>query len=420
MSDVIQPQPTTAGAQQGETKYVSRRGRRIIAAILVILIILLLISTFFLLQLMKPKGTPSQSELKGVTWVRSIYGFGPRVDQLTSPASVAIVPGGGNFILSDQASFRVVEFDENGQYIDVFEGDKSSKDNFDFPSRIALAPDGWLYVVQSTYNNVKVYDDGGKLRQTIEIPNPMSIAVNENIVVIGAQSGFAVYDREGNKLGMAGTRGDGQDQFDTVNGVAVDDEDNAYVVDSFNNRVSKYDKTGKRVWIVETGLPSNKAGANMASGNKDQIKKKYPAMMQVPMGATIDGAGRLIIIDLLDFSVAALDTKDGKFIDKWGDWGHEDGRFAYPADIDYDPQYDWFVVSDSGNRRAQIIRLPDSGGSAAAAARRLLSGPLKACLIPLLLLLLIIIIAVVMRNRRRRQEELAAEQPLELADAPEA
>jgi len=406
-------EPITAG----ETTVKSKRGRRLLATALILLIILLLITSVFLVQLMRPKGGPSGTDLEGITWIRSIYGFGPGTDQFTNPASAAIDPAGGTFWLADQGRFRMIRFDENARFLELFDGDRANGDSFDYPSRIAVAPDGWRYVVQSTYNNVKVYDEDGVLQHVLDVPNPSAVAVNDEMAIIGAQSGFVAFDRAGQLIGFIGERGIDDDQFDTVNGVVLDDESNAYIIDSFNNRISKYDREGDRIWLVETGAPANRAGLNMGGGAAtDALQEQYPAMMQVPMGATLDAAGRLIVIDMLDFSIAAFDTADGTFLSKWGTFGREDGRFAYPADIDYDPALDWFIVSDSGNERAQIIRLPGSGGTAQAAARRLLAGPLRACCFPLILLVIMVILWIVLRNRRNKRGQWVTE---EIGEAPE-
>jgi sugar lactone lactonase YvrE len=416
VSDIVQQSSDLEAIPASEKKVKSKRGRRLLVTALILLIILLLITSVFLVQLMRPKGAPSQTDLEGVTWIRSIYGFGPDTDQFTNPASAAIDPSGGTFWLSDQGRFRMIRFDENARFLALFDGDRENGDSFDYPSRIAVAPDGWRYVAQSSYNNVKVYDDEGTLQQTLDVPNPAAVAVNDEMAVIGAQSGFVAFDREGQVIGFVGERGYEEDQFDTVNGVVLDDDSNVYIVDSFNNRISKYDREGDRLWLVETGAPANRAGSNMGGGSSEAAQEQYPAMMQLPMGATIDGAGRLIVIDMLDFSIAAFTTEDGTFLGKWGTFGREDGRFAYPADIDYDSTLDWFIVSDSGNERAQIIRLPGSGGTAQAAARRLLAGPLRACFFPLILVVIMVISWFVLRNRKKKRELMVVEE-IEGADA---
>ncbi len=393
-----------------EQEYVSKRGRRILTALIVILIIILLITTFLLTQLIRPAGIPSQEDLGGVTWVRSIYGYGPDISQMTEPASVAVDPDEGALWVSDQIRFRLVKYDGSGRFLQEFSGDSGDGDTFNFPSSITVAPDGWLYVAESTYDTVRVYDENLTLQQTIAIPAPLSVAANNEMAVIGAEAGFAAYSRDGELIGVIGTRGRDEDQFDKVNGVALDEDSNAYIVDSFNNRISKYDAEGFRVWMVETGPPGNQAmGEPVTAEQLEEYAEQYPAFMQVPMGATLDGAGRLVVIDLLDFSIAAFDTEDGSFLGKWGEYGREDGKFAYPADIDYDAEYDWFVVADSGNSRAQIIRLPDSGESPLAAARRLLSGPLRACCFPLVVLLIILVLWVIMRHRNRNRETASIE-----------
>lgn len=402
---------TDPAAGSGDREYVSKRGRRILMALIIILIIILMVASFLALQLLRPPAVATQEELGGVTWVRSIYGYGPDVSQMNEPASVAVAPGGEGLWVSDQIRQRVIKYDPSGQLIEVFQGDPADEEILALPAKIAAAPDGWLYVAEPTYNRVRAYDENGQTQYTLDIPSPMSVAANDEMFIVGAMSGFAAYSRDGELIGIVGTRGKGEDQFDAVNGVALDEDNNAYIVDTFNNRISKYDAEGFLVWRVNTGPPGNEAEGGQMSADQieEEFKDEYPALMQVPMGATIDGANRLIVADLLDFSIAAFDTEDGSFIGKWGTWGSEDGKFMYAGDICYDPVHDWFVVADSGNQRAQIIRLPDSGGDALSGMRRLLSGPLRACGLPLLLIIIMLIAWVVIRNRRKKNEISAAE-----------
>ena len=411
MSESVHEELIAESADKGPGEYVSRRGRRMLAALIVILIIILLLTTLLLTQLLRPAGVPDQGDLGGVTWIRSIYGYGPDVSQMIEPSSAAVAREAGQIWVTDQVRFRLLKFDAgNGNLLQELAGDATRDDTFTYPSRIAIAPDGWIYVTESTYDKVRVFDEDGVQVQSFDIPSPLSVAVNDEMFVVGAQAGFAAYTRDGELMGIIGERGKGEEQFDGVNGVELDDENNAYVIDSFNNRISKYDGEGFLVWMVETGPPGNQStGGQMDAGELAKFADEYPAMMQVPMGATIDGAGRLIVIDLLDFSIAAFDAEDGSFLGKWGEYGDADGKFAYPADIDYDESHDWFVVADSGNRRAQIIRLPDSGGTAASALRRLLAGPLRACCFPLLLLVILLALWVLVQRRRKRREAQVTE-----------
>ena len=132
---------------------------------------------------------------------------------------------------------------------------------------------------------------------------------------------------------------------------------------------------------------------------------KGDQQMSLPLGMTIDGAGRLVVIDMFDGTLTVINPANGAFIAKYGTTGPDDGEFFYPVSVGYDKGRDWFTVADALNNRVQIIRLPGSGGSGAtqAAVRRGLAGPLRACLFPFLLLLLALVVWLVVRAMRKRR-----------------
>jgi hypothetical protein len=165
--------------------------------------------------------------------------------------------------------------------------------------------------------------------------------------------------------------------------------------------MSAYDTEGNRVWQVQTGKPAKGLDITQpAMAASDE--SSGTARLQVPSDVVVDSNNRLVVVDAMDFSITVFSATDGSLIAKYGQYGTKDGQFMYPSSIDYDPERDWFVVADGGNRRVQIVRIPDSssgGGGVIAAARRAISGPLRALLAPLLLLL----IAWLILRRRRGQ-----------------
>jgi sugar lactone lactonase YvrE len=327
----------------------------------------------------------------GIRFERAIYGFGPDVHQLITPASVTYATNPTRIWCTDQGNFRLVEFNYDGTYRTSFIRDVAGTP-FDFPSGIAVSPDGWFYVAQSTYNKVTVYSPLREYEQKLESPNPMSVAVNDNLVVIGCVPGFALFDREGTYLKWVGTRGSGEDQFDTINGVALDADDNIYIVDSFNNRLSKYSKDASLVWMVNLGDPGNqRSDATPQTESAD-----VGVGMEMPMGITIDGARRLIIVDNLANKIVAYDSEDGSFINEWGAGGSSNGLLQFPADISYSEATDTFVVADTGNRRLQIIRLPGSGATVESTVVRTATGPLRVCLIPGMIVVLLVGVRLVL------------------------
>jgi sugar lactone lactonase YvrE len=386
-----------------------QRTRRTLIAVLLVLVVLLLIAFASLLAIFRPVGkVASGQDAAGISWVRSMYGWGSTKDQqFTGPQGVAVGPDGVIWTTT-QGQNRVVGFNPDGSVNAIlYQGSpsaKSSPNAFSYPVGVAVAPAGLIYIADQPRSTVWVVTRDNKIVTKYFVPTPSAIAVSSDRLVVGSGAGFVILTPQGQVIKVIGKPGKGLDQFNGVKGLAIGKDGTIYATDQYNNRVSAYDKNGNRKWIVSTGNPGNQA--NIAKSMSPQpVKAK--ANMQLPAGMTIDGAGRLVIIDPFGFDVTVLSTKNGSLIAKYGSPGSVDGQFIYPSDIAYDPAHDWFAVTDTGNARVQVVRIPNSGGSTAATINSTLAGPLGACLIPLVLLIVIILAVVVYRviiRRRRRQE----------------
>ena len=400
-----------------EEQVAHRRGRVVLSVILVILILLLLLSCAGLLALFRPPGTGATHE--GITWIRSIYTLGANIPGQAPnlrPSSVAINPDGQTFWVADGRHERLVKYDYNGVFKDIITTQVDGKPLV-YPTDVGVGPDGTLYVTEETYNHVVIYNRDKTVRAEVLIENPTAVDAGREMFAVGGRGGFAGYSLAGDLLGVVGKHGKTEEYFDSVQGLTFDDEDNIYVVDTYNNRLSKYDSVGNRIWIVETGFPANSGVANVQALNQEEIRAKWPSAMQLPTGVTIDGAGRVIVIDNLDFSIAAFSAEDGSYIAKWGTYGTDDGFLYYPNDIAYDKATDTFVLTEPMRGRAQIIRLPGSGGDWLSDARRMLGNLARACCWPLLILLLILLIWALSKwISRRAREKQEREQALEQLD----
>lgn len=417
MSDTPTQHDDQSGWREAERRRIQRT-RRTLITVLVVLVILLLIASYALIQIFQPVGRiATTAEAKGVSWVRSIYGWGKTADQqFWGPQGVAIGPD-GTIWATTQGQNRVVGFNPDGSVASMLyqgpAGDPKYPNSLSYPVAVAVDPAGLIYIADQPKSTVWVMTRDNKVVRNYYVPTPSALAVSKDRLVVGSASGFVILTPAGRVIKVLGKQGKGIDQFQGVHGVAIGKDGTIYVSDQYNNRVSAYDTNGNRKWIVNTGNPGNNKKLQesiVATGSTS------PANMQLPAGMTIDGAGRLIVVDPFGFDLTALSTKDGSLIAKYGSPGTVDGQFVYPSGVAYDPSHDWFAVSDTQNARVQIIRLPDSGGTALSQVNRLLSGPLRACLVPLALLILAILAGIIYRVVKRRKAKAEKQKARELKE----
>ncbi len=405
---------TTAPSTGDSTPPVKNsRARRALALVLVILVLLLGLSAYLLFNALRVPRTPASGSIdtKGIEWVRSIYGTSDRPEDLFDQTQAAVPSGDGTIWATDvKRRSSIMQFSPDGRYLGSLESADASMP-ISAPSRIAVGSDGRMYICETALDRIHVLQPNGEEGGSFDVPQPVSVAVSEDRIAVGSVSGFAVLDKQGKPLGVVGSRGKGPDQFDYVHGIAFGPDGSVYVADSYNNRLSAYEPDGTQRWIIRTGAPANSAEI----AEEDILKSEVPSdtalsegdALQLPLGLTVDGAGRVVVIDMYECAIAVFDPKTGEFLGKYGDVGAEDGQFFYPVSIGYDPARDWFTVADAFNRRVQIVRIPGSSsgaGGVAAAVGRASAGPLRACGLPLLLLLIAIAVYFVARYVRGRQE----------------
>jgi len=272
---------------------------------------------------------------------------------------------------------------------------------------IAVGPEGRVFIGETDLDRIRVFGADGADLGMVTVPSPTDITIRDDTMAVGSIAGFAILDPEtGTPLSTVGTRGPGPDQFDTVGGVAIAPDGTRFAVDTFNNRVVAINEDGERLWTTQTGHPGNAVSVTGAAEMNASRITTAPAALQLPADVTVDGNGRVVVIDSFDFSIAVFDPATGEFLAKYGAFGNQDGQFRYPTSISYDPARDWFVIADTGNARVQIVRIPGSAPfELGATARRSLSGPVRACAAPLALLLILLVLFIVQRVRRRRERK---------------
>ncbi len=394
----------------------ARRTRLILAGGLVVLFFLLIAVLAFVVRIATPVGRPSTEEIpEGLTWVRSIYGWGTGEDQqFGGPTDVGVGPDGTIWV-ADSQRFQIVGFTPAGTFKQILTLGPGAM----FPQSFDVAENGELYVCDFAHDRIVVLTPDNRLVREWKVQLPMEVAVRGDRVAVGSRFGVAVYDRQGNVISYWGSGGSKEDQFDVVRGAAIGPDGTLYFSDTQNHRLKAYDERGVLKWVY----PSPAEAARFAKASVEETAAKKP--FQIPTGMTFDAAGRLLVTDPFEFAIMSIDTRNGHVLKRWGEFGEKDGYFAYPTSIDYDPARDWYVVADTANRRVQIVRIEGSGGGPGAALRRAWTGPAWACYGPLVLLVLAAILAVTSRRRRRsaadeRTEDADERQPADLSSSAQA
>ncbi len=337
----------------------------------------------------------------GMRWIRSLHGSGPApTQQLNRPYSVAI-GNDGRIYTAEPAGGRVLVFSPNGLFErQMYTGGQSAgPGTFAQPESIDVNAAGDLFIADSEGRKIVVFDSDGRfLREWSVQYKPRGIALSAGNVFVLGEGTVNTYTETGAKLGQFGTRGPAPGQIDAYIGIEVD-RDTIFIADAFNSRIQAFDRDGTLLWA----RPEIAAPRSMPQTPTDE---PVPFAWDLPQDLTLDGAGRLVVVDAFRFQLVILDPDTGQVVSTHGDFGTTEGTFLHPTSVDYDPHRDWFAVADTDNNRVQIVRLPGSGDTAASGVRRIADSTARWVLPTMVLLVAVFLISIIQwvllaRSRRR-------------------
>jgi len=411
------PQGPVAGDEEQyytETvvEYVDNSRQRAILSILVVVLFLVLVGAIYsVARLTAGKGAPQVKGTlpRGITWVRSIYGWGNAQSQrLNAPTDVAVGPNGTIWVVSGHRT--IAGFNPDGTAKKVFEPKNTAS-----LEGITVGDNGNLYVTDFGGQVIEFTPDGTQVDQwKVELAN--EIDVRDGRIAVAAGEGVAVFTDDDSKVlfKLGSTRGWGKEQFDLPHGIVSGPDGTLFVSDTQNRRVKAYSSTGRLLWILGEAPDRSKPGAADVRSNATTMSTN-PFLL--PSGITMDGNGRLVVVDPFRFRIAVIDPETRKIAHEesaggkpgrqafYGEQGAVDGFFNYPTGIAYDKSRDWFAVADTFNNRVQIVRIPGSGGSPLALAVGSFRPPMCVLCIPWLLLLVAVLVLASRRRGQRRDAE---------------
>ncbi len=224
---------------------------------------------------------PYQSRWQELAASQVIGSAGSGEGQFVSPHGVAIAPDGSIYV-ADSSNHRVVKFDGDGRFVKAFGTWSGEPPNGDFfnpdwnpppgtfyePWDVAIAPDGSVYVADLWNSRIQNFDEDG------------------NFVTMWGGFGDSGQAARGTEGRFYGPRS-----------VAVGKDGLVYVSDTGNKRVQVFDGDGK--FIAQFG------GGGLLDGNLDE-----------PVGIALTGDGEIVVADTWNGRIQVF-SADGQPLRKW-------------------------------------------------------------------------------------------------------
>jgi hypothetical protein len=256
-----------------------------------------------------------------------------------------------------------------------------------YPTRLAWASDGRLYVSDALAGSVFVYERLPELTPVAEVQHlakPLGVALDASgrlYVGVDGRDRVEVYDAGG---ALITTIGDGTIRM--PNDLAFDAAGNLYVVDSESNQVRVYGPTGVLLRSIGQGelrfpvalaisgvelyvadqrnfqikvfdLQGNRLRALGGPVTQGSLGFKWKGKFVRLQAVGIDTAGRLHALDSHQGLIEVLDATTGAFLTSYGAKGTGPGELSLPLGMAVNGAGET-AISDAANQRIEILAIP--------------------------------------------------------------
>ncbi|WP_329400406.1 NHL domain-containing thioredoxin family protein [Streptomyces melanogenes] len=303
----------------------------------------------------------------------------PEATDLRFPGKAVLLPGSGNFLVSDSTRHQLVELEPDGETVVRRIGD----DQFKEPQGLALLPDGRVVVADTVNHALRVFDpETGSVERVagtgkqwwqgsptsgpaldVDLSSPWDVAWWQGKVWI-AMAGVHqlwTYDPEAGTVEVAaGTTQEGlvdgpagEAWFAQPSGLAADG-DRLWVADSENSalRYVSHDGSG---YVVGTAVGTGLFDFGHRDGEAGQ------ALLQHPLGVTALPDGSVAVSDTYNHALRRYDPASGEVTTLATDLREPSDAVLVGDDI---------VVVESARHRLTRLRLPESAVRVDAVAHR--------------------------------------------------
>ena len=268
-------------------------------------------------------------------------GMGP--GEFSYPRAVAIAADGAVFVVDKTA--RVQRFNPKGEFE---AGWRMPEWKVGKPVGLAVHPDGRVFIADTHYSRVMIYDRDGKLVGQFgengqgdgQFLLPTDIAFDRaGRIYVGEYGGhdqISVFGPDYKFQYSFGGEDAGEASLQRPAGLIFDTEDHLWVADSCNHRICRFTTEGKMV--LAFGSPGTE-----------------PGQLRYPYDITRLSDGTLLVCEYGNNRLQRFGP-DGRSLEVWGTSGREIGQLAAPWGVDVSPAGLVYVV-DAYNNRVQIVDL---------------------------------------------------------------
>jgi DNA-binding beta-propeller fold protein YncE len=280
----------------------------------------------------------SKGDRPDEVWLETGAGEG----QVVYPRGICYAKQDDSYYVVDRLA-RIQHLDKRGKFIAGWRLPESAQGK---PVGLTVGPDNNLWVPDTHYSRVLVYDPQGKLlkqfgklgRDKGEFIYPSDVAFDAQGRVFVSEFGdhdrIQVFDKDLNYLYEFGRFGANDGEFSRPQSMVIDG-DTLYVTDACNHRIDVFKTDGRFV----------RSMGRIGSGLGE---------FRFPYGLDLDPKGRLVVCEFGNNRVQLIDKETGKGLKTWGTGGRELGQLAYPWGVAVD-KTGRVVAVDAGNNRLQVF-----------------------------------------------------------------